>query len=70
MEESNSLIFLIVPIFKCFWNVNLESSIMPRCFWYIDWTTFALLNTKEGWGSFFFVLLLKMTSWTCLVVFG
>ena len=61
---------LVITIFRWFSNVNLESSsMMPRCFWYIDWVTFALLNTKEGWGIFF-VLRLKMTSWACLVGSG
>ena len=62
---------LAVTIFRRFSNVNWESSMMPRCFCYIDWVTFALLNTKEGWGSsFLFVLRLKMISWICLVGSG
>ena len=36
---------------------KFEFSMMPRL-------TFALLNTKGGWGSFF---LLKVPYWACLV---
>ena len=63
------LFVLVLIIFRWFSNVYLESSMMPSCFWYIDWITFALLNIKGGWGSFF-VLRLKMTSWVCLVDSG
>ena len=55
------LFILVVTIFRSFSNVNFEPSKMPKCFWYMDWVTFALLSTKEGWGSFF-VLRLKMIS--------
>ena len=68
-RSSIVLLILVVTIFIWFSDVNLESSMMPRCFWYIDWVTFVLLNTKGGWGSFF-VLRLKMTSWACLVGSG
>ena len=63
------LLTLVVITFKFFSKVNWASRNMPRCFWFEVWETMLLLKRKEGW-EIFFVFLLKVISWACLLGSG
>ena len=47
-------------------KVNFESSITPRYFWNVVWVTALLLKIRWEWLTWF-VFLLKITYWACLL---
>ena len=59
-------LFLKIPFFRCSSNINLESSITPRCFGNDDWEALVLLNTNRGL-YIYFALRLKITSRACFL---
>ena len=65
-RSSRVLLSFKDTIFRCSSNINLETSITPRCFWHYDWETLVLLNTNGRW-YISFALRLKMALWACLV---
>ena len=66
---SYTVLLTLFKTLRCLSNVNLTSNVTPRCFWEEACQTLLFLKTKDGCGSFF-ILLLKITSWSCLLGSG